>query len=76
MKNLETGIKLPRDKGPICYGDMLKSSVTHGVVVMHHKIHDKPIVKIIGEDIWFPLEDFVNSWAPNLEIDGNINVYD
>lgn len=75
LLNLETGFKLPRDKGVIRFGDVLKSSMTHDVVVMFHEWQKKPIVKIIGEDIQFELEDFVNSWGSHLEISHNVNYY-
>ena len=72
---LDTGLKLPKDKGVIRYGDILKSSLTHNVVVLHHEEKNLPIVKVVGEDVWFLLEDFLNSWNTRLEIDGNINLY-
>lgn len=71
----ETGFKLPRDKGVIRFGDVLKSSMTHDVVVMFHEEQKKPIVKMIDEDIWFELEEFVNSWGSRLEISHNVNYY-
>lgn len=72
---LETGISLPRGKGEIKYGDVLKSSMTHDVVVMHHKDNNTPIVKVVGENIWFTLDEFVKSWSTRLEIGNNVNFY-
>jgi hypothetical protein len=72
---LETGFKLPRDKGVIRFGDVLKSSMTHDVVVMFHQGQKKPIVKVIDEDIWFELEEFLDSCGSRLEISHNINYY-
>jgi hypothetical protein len=71
----ETGFKLPRGKGVIQFGDVLKSSMTHDVVVMLHKEQKKPIVKVIDKDIWFELEEFINSWGSHLEISHNVNYY-
>lgn len=71
----ETGYKLPRDKGVIRFGDVLKSSMTHDVVVMYHEEQKKPIVKVIDKDIWFELEEFVKSWSTRLEISYNVNCY-
>lgn len=71
----ETGFKLPRDKGVIRFGDVLKSSMTHDVVVMLHEGQKKPIVKVVNEDIWIELGEFVRSWGSRLEISHNVNYY-
>lgn len=71
----ETGFKLPYDKGVVRFGDVLKSSITHDVVVMFHQQQNKSIVKVLDEDIWFELEEFINSWGSCLEISHNINYY-
>ena len=76
MKNFETGIQLPRGGGMIQYGDVLTSNCTHDVVVMYHETQKVPIVKVISEkDIWFMLDEFVQSWGGRLNIERNVNVY-
>ncbi|MCK4518450.1 hypothetical protein KAT92_06740 [Candidatus Babeliales bacterium] len=76
MKILETGLKLPRDNGNIRYGDILTSKMTHDVVVMFHEDKGIPIVKVINEiSVWFELEEFINAWGLQLELDSNINYY-
>lgn len=75
LPRVETGIRLPRDKGMIQYGDVLKSSMTHNVVVMFHEQKKKPIVKVLDKDIWFELEEFIKAWGSHIEISHNINYY-
>lgn len=77
-----TGFKLPKDNTDIKYGDILESKTTHYVAVMYHEEKKIPIVKITHEDnaifntdIWFTLEEFIESWGSRLKITGNINVY-
>ena len=71
----ETGYELPRGGGSIKLGDILKSSMTHDVVVMFHENNKVSIVKVIGEDTWFGLKEFIDSWGSNIKIDGNLNIY-
>ena len=70
-----TDVKLPRDKGTIKYGDILTSTMTHDVVVMHHVERKVPIVKVIGEDIIFDLDEFISAWGYKIEIKSNVNDY-
>ena len=74
-KNLSTGISLPRGNGEVCYGDILKSSMTHDVVVMFHADKQIPIVKVIDSEFYFPLKQFIESWGSSLKIDTNVNYY-
>lgn len=73
--NMNTYVKLPRDKGTIKYGDILISSMTHDVIVMYHVERRVPIVKVINEDIIFDLDEFISAWGYRIEIKKNVNDY-
>lgn len=75
MELVKTGFTLGRGQD-IHMGDLLRSSLTHDVVVMWNSVLNIFIVKIINEDIWFPLDEFISSWGSHLEIVKNILVYE
>jgi hypothetical protein len=76
MNNLATGYELPRSWGrQILLGDVLISAATHDVVVQWHYQKAIYIAKIVNEDIWFSLEEFVKAWGTRLEVCKNILFY-
>lgn len=59
----------------ILLGDVLISKCTHDVVVQWHSEKKIYIVKVVNEDIWFPLDEFVNAWGRRLEVKDSIIMY-